>query len=303
MTVSKVDNDKKETILITGATGNIGKEVIKQLSAAGPNILVRATARSPNQPAGIEPKKIELVEADYDKPESLDRALSGIDSLFLLTPTHPKLIEFTSNLVNAARKPTGKQLKHIVKLSHIRANSDPKIEITRLHREAEKIIEESGIPFTFLRPNFFMQNFLFYGQKTSNQISFDLPAGDGKVSFVDVRDIASVVVKVLTGDEDQHIDKAYDITGPESLSYSKAIKTLSNETGKKMSYTNISDEAAHHGMKDRGMPDWHISYVMELFNITRAGYLSSVSSSVEDITGKKPVPVSQFAKDYAEFFR
>ena len=106
----------------------------------------------------------------------------------MLTPTHPKIVEFTSNLISGA-----KGVKHIVKLSHIRADPQPEITITRLHRDAEKVIEESGIPYTFLRPNIFMQNFInLYGQMIRDADSFSLAAGDGKVSFVDIRDIASV---------------------------------------------------------------------------------------------------------------
>jgi uncharacterized protein YbjT (DUF2867 family) len=298
-------SENKQTILVTGATGNIGKEVIKQLSArADPNILVKAAVRSPNESINVQGRNVELVEANYDNRQSLDSALSGTDNLFVLTPTHPKLVEFTSNLVNAATKrSTGGPIKHIVKLSHIRADDDPKIEITRLHREAEKIIEESGIPFTFLRPNFFMQNFLVYGQRINDQIAFYVPAGDGKVSFVDVRDIASVAVKALTENSDQHVGKMYDLTGPSSLTYQQAVEILSKESQKKMSYTNISDDAAREAMKKLGMADWHINVVIELFNFSRAGYLSAISPVVEDVTGKNPISISQFGRDYADSFK
>jgi uncharacterized protein YbjT (DUF2867 family) len=298
-------SEKKHTILITGATGNIGKEVIKQLSArADPDILVKAAVRSPNESINVQTRNVELVEANYDNRQSLDSAMSDIDNLFVLTPTHPKLVEFTSNLVNAATKrSTGGPIKHIVKLSHIRADAEPKIEITRLHREAEKIIEESGIPFTFLRPNFFMQNFLVYGQRINDQIAFYVPAGDGKVSFVDVRDIAAVAVKALTVNSDQHVGKMYDLTGPSSLTYQQAVEILSKESQKKMSYTNISDDAAREAMKKLGMADWHINVVIELFNFSRAGYLSAISPVVEDVTGKNPISISQFGRDYADSFK
>jgi len=251
----------------------------------------------------IHGKNVELIKADYDKPQSLDIALNGIDNLFLLTPTHPKLVEFTSNLVNAATKESTRgQIKHIVKLSHIRADADPKIEITKLHREAEKTIEESGIPFTFLRPNFFMQNFLSYGQKTNDEVLFYLPAGDGKVSFVDVRDIAAVAVKALAENSDKHIGKIYNLTGPTSITYSQATEILSNESQKKMSYQNISEDVAREAMKKLGMTDWHIDCIIELFNISKAGYLSDIYPDVEEVTGKKPISISQFARDYVDSF-
>lgn len=174
----------------------------------------------------------ELVGIDFIIPETVVGALKDIDKLFLLTPTHPKMVDFTQNLVNGAIG----HVKHIVKLSHIRSDAvdEPQINITRLHRQAEKIIEESGIPFTFLRPNFFMQNFVnFYLGK--NQISIYLPAGDGRVSFVDVRDIAAVAVQALTNNKnDIHSGKVYTITGPESISYGDAAGILSEHIGIRM---------------------------------------------------------------------
>jgi uncharacterized protein YbjT (DUF2867 family) len=205
------------TILVTGATGNIGSQLLKQLaSISDGNIRDRAAVLSINGASKIKDQEVELVELDYNKPASIDKALNNIDKMFLLTPTDPNLVEFTSNLVKAAKNTTASKVKHIVKLSHIRADAKPQIQITRLHRQAEKVIEESGIPFTFLRPNFFMQNFLYYGQTENNQTSFYLPVEDGKVSFVDVRDIASVATKALTEKSEQHLGKAYDITSTAS---------------------------------------------------------------------------------------
>jgi uncharacterized protein YbjT (DUF2867 family) len=291
-----------ETILVTGATGTVGSEVVKQLSAKVE--IIKAAVRSPNDTAFKQLNGVQAVQLDFNNTETFDSAFHGVDKIFLLTPTDPKLVDFTSNLVNAATKKStgGGQIKHIVKLSHIRADVEPKIEITQLHSESEKIIEEAGIPFAFLRPNFFMQNFLTYGQKTSDKISFYLPAGDGKVSFVDVRDIAAVAVKALAENSDKHIGKIYNLTGPTSITYSQATEILSNESQKKMSYQNISEDVAREAMKKLGMTDWHIDCIIELFNISKAGYLSDIYPDVEEVTGKKPMSILQFARDYVDSF-
>jgi len=223
----------------------------------------------------------------------------------LLTPFQSNMVDLTLNLVNEAKNAG---VKHIVKQSVLGADAEQEITSSRLHRQAEKIIEESGIPFTFLRPNFFMQNFVtFYSHFIKTQGAFYVPAGDAKASFVDVRDIAAVAVQVLSGSskngETKHIRKAYDITGGEALSYGQAAEILSKEIGKKVNYVNISDEDARKGMKDMGADEWTINSMIELFGITRAGYLSEISTAVEQVTGNKPITFSQFARDYAVAFK
>jgi uncharacterized protein YbjT (DUF2867 family) len=197
-----------------------------------------------------------------------------------------------------------KGVKHIVKLSHTRADTQPGITITRLHRDAEKVIEEPGIPYTFLRPNFFMQNFInLYGQMIRNTNSFSLAAGDGKVSFVDIRDIGSVAATVLTEQNDEHTGKSYDLTGPESLTYTEAAEILSTEAGKKIRYINISEDQVRQGIKEMGMNDWHANIIVELLRITRDGSVSEVSSGVQKVTGKEPVSFSTFAKEHASVLK
>jgi uncharacterized protein YbjT (DUF2867 family) len=147
-----------------------------------------------------------------------------------------------------------------------------------------------------------MQNFInFYLGK--NQSSIYLPAGDGKVSFVDVRDIASVAVQSLTQNSDSiHSGKAYTITGPEPLSYREAAETLSNHIGRKISYVNISEDDARKLITDMGMSEWHTNILLDLVKLSREGHLSGVSHAVEEVTGKQPISFSQFVIDYAESF-
>jgi uncharacterized protein YbjT (DUF2867 family) len=289
-----------ETILITGATGTVGSEVVKQLSAKGENIIVKAAARSATDNTFENLNRVQVVQLDYDKPDSLAVALKGVDKLFLLTPFQSNMVDLTSNLVSEAKKA---KVKYIAKQSVMGADAEPGITPGRLHRQAEKIIEESGIPFTFLRPNFFMQNFVnYYGNLIRSQGAFYTPAGDAKVSFVDVRDIAAVAVKSLFNDNQQK-GRAYNITGGEALSYGQAAEILSKAVGKKINYVNVTDQDARKGMKDMSMDEWTIKSMIELFEITRAGYVSEISPIVEQVTGNKPITFSQFANDYAGAFK
>ena len=174
----------------------------------------------------------------------------------------------------------------------------------RIYREEEKIIEESGIPFTFLRPPVFMQNFITqFGYTIRTHKAFYIPAGDAKISFVDARDVAAVSVKALIGDSQQHIGKAYTITAQEAISYGQAAEILSKEVGRRISYVDIPEEDSRKGMEENGMDDWLIDAIMEFYSIIKPGRASQTTNVVEQIIGRKPISFSQFAKDYAEFFR
>jgi uncharacterized protein YbjT (DUF2867 family) len=184
-----------ETILVLGATGTVGSEVVRQLLGTA-DVNIKAATRSVEKIKNLEVDKIKAVPLDYNKPESLKEALKNVDKLFLLTPDVPNAHEFASNLVNEAKKV---EVIHIVKQSIVGADLEADVSTMRLHRQAEKIIEQSGIPFTFLRPNEFMQNFInFHSRSIKSNNAFYLPMENAKVSVVDVRDIAAVAVKSLT---------------------------------------------------------------------------------------------------------
>jgi uncharacterized protein YbjT (DUF2867 family) len=291
-----------ETILVSGASGTIGSEVVRQLSSST-DVNIKAATPSVEKIKNLEGGRVKAISIDYNKPESLKNALKNVDRLFLLTPDVPNADELASNLVNEAKK-TG--VRHIVKQSVMGADEDAKVGTMRLHRKAERIIEESGIPYTFFCPNEFMQNFInFHGHSIKSNNAFYLPLEDAKVSVVDVRDIAAVAVKTLTenGSSSKHNNKKYLITGPEALSYHKMAELLSNATSKIISYVAISEEEARAGMKEMGMDDWIIKTISELSSYFKKGYASQMSSAVEQVTGRKPISFSQFANDYSEVFR
>jgi uncharacterized protein YbjT (DUF2867 family) len=290
------------TILVTGATGNVGNEVVKQLLNHTENIIIRAGGRSrENVKKVVNSDSVEYMQIDYYKPETIREAVKGVDSVFLVTPFQFDMVEFASSILRESRK---NDIKFMVMLSSLLA-ADLKHENTvgRLHRQEEKIIEESEIPYTILRPNAFMQNFLnFFGHTIKTQNGFYLPAGDQKVSFIDTRDIAAVAVHELTRDGTQRENPIFHITGQEALSFSQAAGIISSELGRKVSYINTSEEDARIKMKDMGMGDWLSDAMVEQFRSVRAGYASQTTSLVEQITGRKPISFSQFVKDYAQAF-
>jgi uncharacterized protein YbjT (DUF2867 family) len=311
MPMTTTTKNNETAILVTGATGTVGSEVVKQLtspSSLSSGSRVRAAVHSKDKADKLrdENKTIEIVDMDYNKPETIVDALNGIDKLFLLTLPTPNMSEIVSSLIKEAKK---NDVKHIVKLSVLDADAEPGIMIGRMHRQEEKIIEESGIPYTFLRAGAFMQNFInFFGQTIRTQNAIYLPAGDGKVSFVDVRDIAAVATEILlaknngTKNKQQYEYKKYGITGNEALSYSQAAEILSNALSRRISYVNITEEDARKAMKKMGMEDWLVDALMELYSVIRSGYASQTTSVVEQITGHKPISLEQFARDYANFF-
>jgi uncharacterized protein YbjT (DUF2867 family) len=309
--MTEQQNQEREiTILVIGATGTVGSEVVERLvslsSSSNQNIVIRAAVHSQDKADRFKQynKTVQIVNMDYNNPESIRDALNNIDKLFLLTLPAPNMTDVYSNLVKEIRKSGG--INHMVMLSSMGAKTGLGTTIGRIHREEEKIIEESGIPFTFLRPSAFMQNFVnYFGQTIRTQNAFYLPAGDGKVSFIDARDIAAVSVQALTSNnhQQQYIGKAYTITGQEAISYGQAAEILSNEIAKRISYVDISEEHARNGMKESGMNNWLIDAIMEFYRIIKAGYASQTTNVVQQIIGRKPISFIQFAKDYAQYFR
>ncbi len=294
MTIRK----KQEIVLVTGASGTVGSEVVKQLSRNGHAVHIKAAVHSIENIKKVKGNdKAESVQIDYNKPETLAAALKGVDKLFLVTPETLNAPELVSNLVTEAKKAG---IRYIVRLS---AMGESSIASVRLHLEGEKIIEESGIPFTILRPNTFMQFFVnFYGPTIKNNNAFYGSVEDANVSFIDIRDIAAIVVKTLT-DNDKHNGKVYTITGPEALSHYQVAEILSNATTKKINYVDIPEKEFQRRKKEIGLNDWWLNLMIEAFYSFRKGYHSQVYSTVEEVTGKKPISFSQFAKDYAQAFK
>lgn len=252
------------TILVLGATGNVGSQVVQQLSGTGAN--VRAAVRSPGKADALKRDGVALTEFDTNKPETIEAAFQGVDKAFFLTPLVPNMIELSGSLVEAAKKAG---VKHIVKSSGMGAEVEPGITLTRWHRATEKTIEASGIAFTFVRPNGFMQNYAnFNGKTIKTQNAFYLPMGDGKVSHIDARDIAAVAVAALT--QDGHEGKAYAITGPQAISNQEIAEMISQVVGRTINYIDVPEDVARSEMKQSAMPEVIVEANIELYSIYKA---------------------------------
>ena len=285
-----------EIILVTGATGKIGSHVVKQLEAAGAR--VRAAVHSTNRASAMRANGTEQVEVELADRRSVAAALEGVAKLFVLLPLVPNLADLAGNVVEEAKKAG---VKYIIHSSGMGADAPQPITLASWHRQAEEALRGSGIPHTILRPNSFMQNYVhFAGATIRSQNAFYLPCGDGRVSLVDVRDIAAVAASLLT--KGGHEGRAYNVTGPEALSNYEVASIFSDVLGRGIAYVDVSEGQARHGMTDAGLPGWLVTVLLELYALQKAGYGAEVSSAVELITGRRPINFESFVRDHADAF-
>ncbi len=275
-------------ILVTGATGTIGSQVIKHL--AGQGIRVKGAAHSPQKADQLKKAGAEPVPLDFNNGDSLKSALKGVDSLFSLTPLAPDMADNANRLTDAA-KAAG--VRRIVRLSAM-GSENKAIQLGRWHRAAELHIESSGIPYTFLQPNNFMQNFVHMPPING---AYYLPLGSGRISYVDARDVGAAAAAALT--KDGHAGKAYTLTGPAAITVAEVAAYITKACGKEIRHIDVPEETARSGMAQMGMPPWLIDALMELNGIGRAGHKSAVTGDVRLLTGKEPTPFEHFARDCA----
>src|SRR5205823_11498828 len=232
-------------ILVTGATGTIGRDVARQLSGKG--VSVRAGVRDQAKARKQFGADIALVPFDFENEKTFFGALEGVERVFLLPPLLPNQLDVMNTFVDAAKRAG---VRHIVKLSAIGVDEATQPTAVKWHGANEQHIREGGIAFTFLRPNSFMQNFITYFPPRNGAIY--LPWGNGTASFVDTRDIASIAAKALIGDG--HEGKIYTLTGPATLGIAEVARILSEMTGREFKYVDVPEAAARDGMLQAGVP-------------------------------------------------
>jgi uncharacterized protein YbjT (DUF2867 family) len=282
-------------ILVTGATGTNGVELIKEL--VNRNEGVRALVRDPVKAEEILPESVELARGEFEDAESLDEAMEDVEKMFLLGPVKPSFHELEAGAIDAAKRAG---VKHVVKLSVWHVDPNATTNFAKLHGWSEQHLRRSGLGWTMLRPTFFMQNWLGLGGMIKSGSIYQ-PAGDGKAPYIDVRDIAAVAATVLS--EAGHEGKAYSITGPRDLSYHDVASAVSKVIGKPVNYVDVPRDAAKQSMLQMGMSDWQAESILELTDLLKAGKMSGVSGDVRKVTGKPPRSIEQFLSDHAAAFR
>ena len=282
-------------ILITGATGNNGQELIRQLAAMGQQ--VRALVRNPARAANLKGPNVELVAGDFDQAATLDAALQGADKAFLLTPVAERSVEWQKAFIQAAQRAYVKQL---VKFSGMGASPRTSVELLRMHGETDDLLRNSGIPFTILQPNSFHQNILSSAGTIKAQGAFYWPMKSAQQSTVDIRDINAVAAKVFTSPG--HDGKTYVITGPEALTFQQAAEKLSAVLGREIQYLDVPLPAAAEGMRKSGMPEWNVRAVTELLGYFATGAAATVTDTVPRLLGHPATSFEQFATDHRAVF-
>jgi uncharacterized protein YbjT (DUF2867 family) len=282
-------------ILITGATGTVGSEVVKRLSAHG--VQVRAVTRDSRKADVHRLPNVEWVQGDFEDVASMRRASSGVDRAFLLTNSTERA---EHQQINFARVAHQSGIGHIVKLSQLHADMNSPGRFLRYHAAVEAAIQAAGVTFTFLRPNLYMQGLLNFRQSIQEKRAFFAAAGEARISAVDVRDLADVAVAALT--TSQHDNKTYALTGLRALTFSDMAHQLSQAIGRTITYVDVPQESMRAALADLNFPAWQADGLLEEFAMYRRGEAAGVEPGVREALGRPPRSFDEFARDYAPLF-
>ncbi len=280
-------------VIVTGAAGRTGGEVVRLLSTRG--IRVRALVRDPARVKGLNGPGVEVVVGDLTRPATLDPAFRGTNKLFLVSSPDPDVETLHGNAIEAAKRAG---IRHVVRLSAHSANQSSTPLLLRVHGEVDERLSRSGLSFTILRPHSFFQNTLFHAATVaSDGVIYGVQ--DGAIPMIDNRDVALAAAAVLTANG--HSGRIYDLTGPEALTQTQVAEKLSVALDRPVRYMDVPREAFREGLRGK-LPEWLADAYLDLTLNYVSGRDCEMSDGFERITGKKPRPYDQFARDFASAF-
>jgi uncharacterized protein YbjT (DUF2867 family) len=279
--------------LITGATGDVGSKVVKQLLQRGERlrVFVREAAKARAQFGD----RVDVFVGDLSDRASLAAALNGIDAFFLVNsgPRIPALDELAAQTAKAAK------VSHLVKLSSL--DVEQSLAIGAWHERGEAAVRASGIPFTFVRPTGFLSNLLAWAHSIKAEGVVRSSAGHGKRPFIHSEDIAAVAVRALTTRE--YVGQALPITGPEALSFPEVTTKIGAAIGKELQFLPISDEEASRRFSATGASAEEVVAHVELWRAIRENRLATVTDVVQKLLGRQPISLDQWLLESASAFR
>ncbi len=284
-----------KTILITGANGKVSSGIFAALKGSGHKL--RALVRSVEKGAAFAKDGVEIHVGDLEKPWTLAPAFAGADAVWILTSNGPRAPEQNSSAIWAARQAGA---KHVVRMSAVGAAHDAPTINSRLHALSDSELAASGIPFTILKPHFFSQNLLMAAKSVAAEGVMYLALGDGKMGYIDARDISEFAAKVLT--TPGHEGKSYTPTGPASLTAHQVAAAIGEAVGKPVKYVPVPVEAARQAMGQMGMDDWAQNMMADYFNAYSRNWGDFVTDDIQKVMGKPPRSIADFARDFAGAF-
>jgi uncharacterized protein YbjT (DUF2867 family) len=283
-------------ILITGASGNAGGAVLREVLKTGS--AAWAMYRSKEE-AAKAPQGATAVIADFADKSSLSRVLEGVDTVYLVCSPVRELVQLESNVIDACREAG---VKHMVLNSALGAGDFPK-SFPSWHRKVEDRLKGSGMAYTILRPNGFMQNLIVYfAPSIRAEGAFYQSTGNAKISHVDLRDIAGAAAMILRSPA-QHSGKIYELNGPAALSYAEVAEKIFKASGRKVQYVDIPPDAQRKALSETGMPDLMVTALLELQEYYASGKASKVDGTLESLIHRAPTQMDNFLKEFAEQFR
>jgi uncharacterized protein YbjT (DUF2867 family) len=288
--------EERIMILITGASGSVGRAVLEEVRSTRKSVkaMYRDAADAKKAPAGTA-----TVVADFADKNSLKPALQGVDTVFLVCSPIPQLVELESKMIEACKE---NNVKHVVLNSALGAGDYEK-SFPSWHCKVENKLKASGLQYTIVRPNGFMQNIVTYNAPSIRaQGAFYAAMGDAKTSLIDVRDIAVATAKILA-DPAAHAGKTYELNGPEAFSNAEVAEKISRATGRPVRFVDIPEEAQRKSMLDLGMPEWQVTALLELQQYYKAGKAANITDVLPKLLGRAPLTLEQFLAESKDGFR
>jgi uncharacterized protein YbjT (DUF2867 family) len=284
-----------KTILITGANGNVSSSLIAALK--GTKNTIRAMVRNPAAAEKLKAQGVETCIGDFELPSTLTKAFEGVDAAWLLTNNGPRSPEHMSKAIYAARKAC---VPHVVRMSAIGAAYNAPTINSRLHAMSDAELAASGLPYTVVKPHFFMQNLMMFAQSVAKEGTLYAALSDARMGMVDTRDIAEFAAKVLT--TGGHEGKTYVLTGPASISMNQVAEHIGTAIKKPVKYTPVSVEQACASMAKMGMDAYAVNMMADYFTAYSANWGDLVSSDFQNLMGKAPRSIADFSKDFGAAF-